>query len=114
VKEVIELLEQVKADMTLICADSGFQRDVVSTITKKIETAIAILKAPRWEMPEQYEKRTGEPWQDDWPVWACGDSDDIEWIGCSYREAKEMDRVNDTAILCATQDGPPPDDWGLE
>jgi hypothetical protein len=73
-----------------------------------------LIEVPAWETPAQYEKRTGKAWPENWAVYACGDTDEIEWVVCTYREAKEMDKFNDTEIACATEAGPPPDDWWPE
>ena len=128
-KKAIELLEQVKYDITLVSPNSGFQRDVIFHITEQIDEAIAALKAPpRWETPEQREKRTGEPWPDDWPVYCCGQTDEFAkrydallkrphgytWMCMTYKKAKNYEFYKMTHIICATEAGPPPDGWRLE
>jgi hypothetical protein len=80
-----------------------------------IETLIP-LPPPRWETPEQYEKRTGETWPDDWAVYALYENNDGEkqWFWGGYE--KERDKTgrrnkNPVAIVCATEAGPPPENF---
>jgi hypothetical protein len=72
---------------------------------------------PRWETPEQYEKRTGEAWPNDWAVYALTE---LGWIAMSYKLAKMKSHYDDgflgfvTAIVCAAEAGSPPDGWEPE
>jgi hypothetical protein len=110
-KKVIELLETAK-ELALYGSRS--------TTVSCIEEAIAELKAlPRWETPEQREKRTGEAWPENWAVYALYENNDgtSQWFWGGYK--KEMDRFmrhnkNPLNIVCATEAGPPPDDWRPE
>jgi hypothetical protein len=114
-KKVINALEMALSlipEITPKNMDASQRRNAVC---KYVQLALADAKAPRrWYTPEQWKERTGEEWPDDWAVYACGDSDDIEWIICTYKEAQEMSRVNDTWIICATEAGKPPDNWNPE
>jgi hypothetical protein len=110
-KRVIELLEKARELVFIRSSD---------TIALYLEEAIAELKAlPRWETPEQREKRTGEAWPDDWAVYALYEDNDgqRQWFWGGY--GKERDKTgrkskNPIAIVCATEAGPPPDDWRPE
>jgi hypothetical protein len=118
-KKAIEKLEQVKSFLDgryRFGLDEGVDNKPLKERIGLLAEAIAELKAPpRWETPEQWKKRMGEPWPDDWPVWCISDEEEPEWRGHSYRKAKKIDRVNDTLIICANFDGPlPPDGWRPE
>jgi hypothetical protein len=83
-----------------------------------IETLIP-LPLPRWETPNQWEKRTGKAWPDDWAVYALYENNDgqRQWFWGGYE--KERDKAgrrgkNPIAIVCAAEAGPPPDDWRPE
>jgi hypothetical protein len=100
-----------------------------------INSALDLLQSPRWETPEQWEKRTGEKWPDDWAVywryseifaykakeWIPGKelvpvyyAWDLEFYGPlkeKYSSEIYDDRID---IVCATEAGPPPDDWKPE
>jgi hypothetical protein len=99
---VIELLEQAKA--YAICGSR-------STIVSCIEEAMTELKIPRWETPNQYKE-----WPDDWAVYSLYESDDDghRWWYCeSYHYALFAKSPSSrlVTIICATEAGPPPDDW---
>jgi hypothetical protein len=89
----------------------------VEKLVKDIDDAIAELKSPRWYTPEQWEKRTGKAWPDDWAVFALERRytvlNDVimGFEAMSYGAAKwkGLDK-----IICATEAGPPPDDWRPE
>jgi hypothetical protein len=78
-----------------------------------IQEAIALLKAPRWETPEQYEKRTGEKWPDDWAVYALYEDNDgnRDWFcgthHCEQKKKIKIKNKNPLMIICATEAGPP-------
>jgi hypothetical protein len=71
---------------------------------------------PRWETPEQYEKRTGKKWLYDWAVYfktAIAYSHglgDVEWGVCRRKTAS----IDHDICVVATEAGPPPDDWRPE
>jgi hypothetical protein len=84
-----------------------------------IEETIALLEARHWETPEQYKKRTGESWPDDWAVYALYETNDGErqWFceSCGYAQHKGKRKSNNPKIIiCAGYAGPPPDDWRPE
>jgi hypothetical protein len=56
IKSVISLLRTQYSHTHQICIET-------------LELAVEALEHPHWETPEQYEKRTGERWNDEWPVW---------------------------------------------
>jgi hypothetical protein len=83
-----------------------------------IETLIP-LPLPRWETPEQWARRTGKAWPDDWAVYALYENNDgqRQWFWGGYE--KERDKAgrrskNPIAIVCATEAGTPPDGWRPE
>jgi hypothetical protein len=125
VKKVIEYLETALKKLGYVAAG------IVYTACKKpysdacdfLRVAITELKnRPRWETPEQYEKRTGEKWPDEAPVWERYVSPNSKglWELEIYNEAK--DTVEErrehgytwTEIVLATKAGIPPDDWKPE
>jgi hypothetical protein len=78
--------------------------------------AIAELKAlPRWETPEQYVKRTGERWPDDWAVYYI-DPPRPYWDTQPTWEICRHDIAIRNGLICvvATEAGPPPDGWRPE
>jgi hypothetical protein len=114
-KQLIELLEEAKKDLQT--GPGGmFYADQMWAARRVIEKAIYILRHPRWETVEQYEKRTGEKWPDGWAVYTLYEynTNGKRWVFCeSYHYAVltpcEGSRV--VAIVCATEAGPPPDTW---
>jgi hypothetical protein len=77
-----------------------------------LELAVDALEHPCWETPEQYEKRTGEPWPDKWAVYRRKNYPNTGWTSwevLSYGWARFC--VWQYQIICATEAGPPPDDW---
>jgi hypothetical protein len=68
----------------------------------------------RWESTEQYEKRTGEPWPDDWPVY-CRNPINCAWDPMRFADTKQRIggrvRMLNKVVICATEAGPPPRDW---
>jgi hypothetical protein len=77
------------------------------------------LKAPRWETPEQREKRTGKPWPDNWAVYERYEDNDggRKWYCESYDYAKKNSKKRKRElkyVVCATESGPPPDNWEPE
>jgi hypothetical protein len=96
--------------------ESALDNLIQDDVRNSIKLAIAELKAPpRFETPEQREKRTGEKWPDDWAVywrWAKGDK---SWNCGFYQDAKAPPliplgvAIYGRVIVCATEAGPPPD-----
>jgi hypothetical protein len=125
VKKVIELLEQGLNYLgKAYDANSDENSDVVlghlNIVEISIKTALKYVEAdlkalPRGETPEQWERRTGEPWPDDWAVYALYENNDGErkWFSQSYDFTKKQMRKSKTnrPIVCATEAGKPPDDW---
>ena len=111
-KKVIKLLNGANHAL-------GYNNDDATALTY-IDKAIAELKNPRWETPEQYEKQTGEPWPDSGAVYCCGQSKEFAaehgytWFIMSHKEAKEYRFYKVRHIICATEAGPPPENWRPE
>jgi hypothetical protein len=87
---------------------------------RRLETEaqrLRLIEVPAWETPEQYERRTGKKWQDDWAVYALYENNDGErrwfWGGCG-RERRKGENGNTRKIVCAAEAGPPPDGWEPE
>jgi hypothetical protein len=108
--------------LELLDSSSCSHRD---SIEKNLAEAIDILRgitskqAPRWETPEQWEKRTGEPLPDDWAVYERYETNDGErqWHCESYDYAKhniKKRKKDPKFVVCATEFGPPPVDWKPE
>jgi hypothetical protein len=107
-KKVIELLEDALDVMLHVTQIPESYQEVAY-----IEEAIAELKAlPRWETPEQYEKRTGEKWPDDWPVWSITTDGILEITTMGEEEIRKTWGNHFYAI--PTEAGPPPEDWRPE
>jgi hypothetical protein len=105
---------------------------LLNRAAKFIDQAIEELK-PRWETPEQYEKRTGEKWPDNGAVYyqkrtvLCNTTVDgkivnehwtpFSWFVETWSDAKEeispeaeYRKFRDYGlVICATEAGPPPD-----
>jgi hypothetical protein len=124
VKQVIEKL--VKAYDWIEKATPGNEDycDYLSEAMNLIDEVLSILKSPRWETPEQREKRTGKKWPDKASVYirlADGELQ-VEEYWRALQMENDLIRLDkdfgDThvplLIICATEAGPPPDDWGLE
>jgi hypothetical protein len=74
------------------------------------------LEKSRWYTPEQWEKRTGKAWPDDWAVYcryrSNGDELQCHWRATTYDLIKNEEWwLDQKQIVCATEAGPPPDDW---
>jgi hypothetical protein len=67
---------------------------------------------PRWETPEQREKRTGEAWPDNGAVYALVEllHGELLWEVMSHDTAKTAANY----IVCAAEAGPPPNNWQPE
>jgi hypothetical protein len=121
VKKVIELLEDADKYVFSISVHGDARKNVEfrDMANRLIQEAIVLLKAPRFETPEQYRKRTGEPWPDDWAVYCryrCnGYSLQGKWHGETYSQIKNEEYgLDQKQIVIATEAGPPPDDWRPE
>jgi hypothetical protein len=81
-----------------------------------IETLIP-LPLPRWETPEQWEKRTGEAWPDDGAVYFTHntlDGTNVSWAICTYEKYKHYEKFNPGdgfRGVVTTEAGPPPYGW---
>jgi hypothetical protein len=118
-KKAVELINKAKSalydlDMSESFRehDEGVQDEVVSFL----DEAIAELRSPpRWETPEQREKRTGEKWPDSAPVFHCyidGGGFLVRlWEVGFYRNYRSKNKPLGLCVVCATEAGPPPDGW---
>jgi hypothetical protein len=116
-KTVIELLEKAYENVFRINRYRDARENFADreTACRFIQQAIAELKSPRWYTPEQWEKRTGKAWPEDWAVYARAkyvESGWSRWGTLPYSESKLT--MYKTQIVCATEAGPPPDDWRPE
>jgi hypothetical protein len=73
----------------------------------------------KWETPEQREKRTGKPWPNNAAVYSLYEETPVcnrFWFCESLYDAREGNKkwTNPVYIICATEAGPPPDDWKPE
>jgi hypothetical protein len=114
--------EAVKAVEEVTFRSRDDERRIKAALTRiecakgAIETLIP-LPQPRWETPEQWEKRTGEAWPDKGPVYyRCSRTD--YWVVSSFEDARRdivMSPLVLTAdIICAAEAGPPPSGWRPE
>jgi hypothetical protein len=119
VKKVIELLEEVESSVMLITdekLDRGI-RELCNDAINYLNDAMAILKAHRWETPEEWGRRTGELLLDRSPVYVRFRNryvreENYYWLLYEYYQTRAWRLHN--PIICATEAGPPPDDWRPE
>jgi hypothetical protein len=122
-KKIIEWLERIKIDLDTHC--------ITWYTLELLDKVLAELKAPpRWETPEQREKRTGKAWQGAvyFNLLAKRDGHSV-YIGDKYQtssieevreiidnlENKQHCREYTPVIICANSDsGKPPDGWRPE
>jgi hypothetical protein len=110
-KKAIELLGQARHQLGDIVGATILDANRKSTVKDCINKALSILQAPRWETPEQREKRTGEPWPDNWPVFFEYGENTNYWQIERFGRVKN-ERVLKIGRICVfTEFGPPPDDW---
>jgi hypothetical protein len=99
--------------------------DRVVAIRSCIKDALTELKTPRWETPEQWEKRTGEVWPENGAVRIVNPKG--EWELMELWRAKQLeqdlarldkdfgDEPEGLLIVCDRGEaGPPPDGWRPE
>jgi hypothetical protein len=119
-KKAIELLRQAYNEFVCAKPDDGF----VDEGRRLLNEALAELEAlPRWETPDQWEQGTGEPWPDNAAVYVRVYADKFPGFGVyTYADALRLVRMATAhtgltakhQIACATEAGPPPDDWRPE
>jgi hypothetical protein len=111
-RPVVRWLESVKADLDF--------HNVTHITLDLLDQAIAELKSPRWYTPKQWEQCTGKAWPDSgavyWRYKRDMEREDKKWYINIYilalRSAKYVGMANDAKqIICATEAGPPPEDW---
>jgi hypothetical protein len=125
-KKAIELLETAKLDLIKFSRDHSRIILAMSALSNIEEALYDLRLRPRWETPEQREKRTGEAWPDNAPayfnLWFLTKDSKYTpgiWQLMELGKArKEVERLTSleikTAIVCATEAGPPPDGWKPE
>jgi hypothetical protein len=115
-KKAIKKLEQVKSFLNgryRFGIGEGVDNKPLKKKIGLLAEVIAELKAgPRWETPEQYEKRTGEEWPLDWPIWYIT-KDEILGITTIGEEEVRKPWGNNIYVI-ATEAGPPPFGWRPE
>jgi hypothetical protein len=110
---------------------------LLDAVINLIQETIALLKAPpRWETPEQWEKRTGSVWPDNAAVYyrvlhvwkkekktEWGNWDVLEYEFSKRLAQQRYDVLSNepgyknkklVQIVCATEAGPPSNDWNPE
>jgi hypothetical protein len=119
-KAAIELLERAKADLVLLRHKGAWVMPckIIRAAYQFIDEAMALLKAPRWYTPEQWEKRTGKAWPDSGAVyWRGMDYDGLrsEWRVSAYKSVRLCPAIyRRSECVCATEAGPPPENWEPE
>jgi hypothetical protein len=119
-KEMIELLEDVKAfllERYTFCLEEGINNKPLKQRIDMLSEAVLELQHPRWETPEQWEKRTGEKWPEGWAVYVLVRSKytrekEYRWEAYKYYDTRPFRGHN--PIVCATEAGPPPNNWRPE
>jgi hypothetical protein len=124
VQKAIEYLETAKKKLSFV--DAG----IVYTICEKpfndacefINSAMVELKALlRWHTLDQWERRTGKPYSDKAPVYVrfrnkfeghTTKEKSYYWALYTYGDTRAFRKHN--LIVCATEAGPPTDDWEPE
>jgi hypothetical protein len=117
-KKAIELLERAKAELVILRYKGGWITPCkfIRAAFNYINEAIALLRSPRWETPEQYEKRTGEKLSDNAPVWFKLSSWK-SWNILLYKEVptgKPKKSKGEKIIVIVHDIEMPPDDWKPE
>ena len=117
VKKASEMIKEAFDEICEVayeyCDQSPHYFDKIENAMNQLEEVMDILEAPpRWETPEQREKRTGDKYPDRAPVW-CADNDDPAdpWFLDYYENAVEDERYY---IICAVGGLVPPDGWRPE
>jgi hypothetical protein len=109
IKSVISLLRTTYSHTHQICIET-------------LELALSELQSSRQETPEQYGKRTGEPWPNDWAVYyrtrykpTIFDPERWTiWLTGKYKNIKKRAKHERVQMVCATEAGSPPDGWEPE
>jgi hypothetical protein len=121
-KKAVELLKVIvdgiyAADITSESKAESVLENIHLSILKVLEL---LESPPRWETPEQWEKRTEEKYPDYAPVyfrgrygfaktwnrWKLGSFEEAIWVSDYWKDEFQ--------IICATEAGPPPDGWRPE
>jgi hypothetical protein len=111
-KQTIEQLEQAKLFIQNIATRGNHAYLDRENAKACVERAIALLKDSLcWETPEQREKRTGNPWPDNWAVYGKYHFENPEVEKFELMEHNAAKRDGYDVIVCATEAGRPPDSW---
>jgi hypothetical protein len=98
----------------------GKDGDMASVALGLLMESMAELKSPQWETPKQREKRTGKVWPDNAAVyWRMRDDKKSKWykwfpMPLEMAEMAIAKTIGEHQLICATEAGPPPDDWEPE
>jgi hypothetical protein len=113
VKKVVELLEKLGKNIDYIIGDVDPEyRYICDEVIDMIHGIMAELQTPRWYTPEQWKRRTGEPWPDNGAVYVRqADGSSSPWIVKQYLDVRVTTWLVPVTVICATEAGPPPDDW---
>jgi hypothetical protein len=122
VKKAIELLNEslmIIPDPNRLLAGDIWRPSECLKAKKLISTALDILKSPPgWETPEQWEKRTGEPWKGTvyFNIFSRKDGKSL-YVDGQYQISSMSNIVYYyyvVVVVCATEARPPPDGWKPE
>jgi hypothetical protein len=117
VKKAIELLEKALDRISCVGGADRKEQKLAREGERLINEAVDLLITPCRYTPEQWEKRTGEKWPDDWPVWAKSKRKEVGLGGLFWILFREHRMIKDTPgvyVICDDCGGPPPDDWKPE
>jgi hypothetical protein len=111
-KKVIERLEKAKTTVEEMITDDPESNRPYWILDNIRDALYELRRLSRWETPKQYEARTGQKWPDNWAVYA--------WFASEASgNAQAMDYsvakvASFNCIVCATEAGPPLEDWKPE
>jgi hypothetical protein len=129
VKKAIKLLEKARDLVGGVFTPLTKDTIHLAAAIDCIESAMNLLQPPRWETPEQYQKRIGKEYPKRGPVWVLDEdiSDEGDWwwlmeyYEVDHRKASllamgvPLEKVEPMLVVCARNYiGPPPDGWRPE
>jgi hypothetical protein len=103
-----------KAIEKLLLARTQIVRGCPSEAIDILDYALEELKTPRWVTPERWEAETGEAWSENGAVYVRFADGSSPWFTEDYASAREHQIDGPLSTVCATEAGPPPDDWKPE
>jgi hypothetical protein len=113
-------IEKITGALEILDASSCSRREQIERSLSEAADGLRSISGkhrPRWETPEQYQARTGEPWGERDAVYFVdytdtdeGGTDQRFWrVGTLGGIKKIVDDINDGGVLCATTHCPPDD-----